>query len=130
MILRCGVGSTCNSVVIQYMSIETIARLQQTLHKPQSTWDVALLSMPTEALGAWQRTPAGDGGIGRVLAPVSRGRAGGAGEGGRPTGGSRHHPSGLLVRYAALLSNAAFGGLAKLAKCSKHGLTLGDPLRL
>ena len=97
MILRWCWEHLYNSVVTQYRSIETTVRLQQTLHKPQSTWDVALLSMPTEALGAWQRTPAGDGGIGRVLAPVSRGRAGGAGEGGRPTGGSRHHPSRLLV---------------------------------
>ena len=54
------------------------------------------------ALGARQRTPAGDGGAGRFIAPVSRGRAGGAGEGGRPTGGSRHHPPSLLVRCAAL----------------------------
>ena len=53
--------------------------------------------------GPGQRTPAGDGGVGEVLASVSRGRVAGAGEGGRPTGGSRHHPRDLLVRCASIL---------------------------
>ena len=50
---------------------------------------------------------------------MSRGRAGGAGEGGRPTGGSRHHPSGLLVRCAALLSNAGLGRGGKICRLLK-----------
>ena len=49
------------------------------------------------ALGAWQHTPAGNGGIGERLVPVSRGRAGGGDEGGGRSGGLRHHPSRLLL---------------------------------
>ena len=48
----------------------------------------------------WQRTPAGNGCVGRALTPVSRGRAGGGDEGGGRSGGLRHHPSRLLVRCA------------------------------
>ena len=44
------------------------------------------------ARGPWQRTPASEGRIGMVLGPVSRGREGRR-RGGRPTGGSRRHPS-------------------------------------
>jgi hypothetical protein len=51
------------------------------------------------ALGPWQRTPAGDGGIDMVIVPVSRGRAGGGDEGGGRSGGLRHHPSRLLLLF-------------------------------
>ena len=52
------------------------------------------------ARGPWQRTLAGNGCIGRTLAPVLRGRVGIADEGGDLPGGLRHHPSRLLMRCA------------------------------
>ena len=56
-----------------------------------------MLPTADAARGPWQRTPAGNGGINMILAPVSRGRAGGGDEGGGRSGGLRHHPSRLLL---------------------------------
>ena len=52
------------------------------------------------ARGPWQRTLAGNGCIGRTLAPVLRGRVGIADEGGDLPGGLRHHPSRLLLLHS------------------------------
>ena len=43
--------------------------------------DDAVLPAADGARGPWQRTPAGNGGIDMILAPVSRGRARGGDEG-------------------------------------------------
>ena len=58
------------------------------------------------ARGPWQRTLAGNGCIGRTLAPVLRGRVGIADEGGDRPGGLRHHPSRVLVRTAFCLTRS------------------------
>ena len=52
------------------------------------------------ARGPWKRTPVGNGGIGMVIAPMSRGRAGGGDEGGGRSGGLRTI---LLVRFSFTL---------------------------
>ena len=66
----------------------------------QDADDDGVLPAADGARGPWKRTPAGNGGIDMILAPVSRGRAGGGDEGGgRPVA----HATILLVCFSFTL---------------------------